>query len=128
MVRFVWLLVSGWLSLVALALPVAAQPTADLTIVVSGNSTRAAAPWGVLLNVPAEATAASVTVTLSDGSTRTVTTSAAQDWRFTFSPLQTSATGPWIQVEALASTGMGASRRNDAIAAAGPWLPETLSP
>lgn len=95
----------------ALPLPAASQAT-GFAIAVDKPEFATSVVTGRLVNVPPGATSALVTITLSDGSTRSQQTTAAQEWRFTFS--DTYLTGPWLQLTALASSGAGASLPNPA--------------
>lgn len=107
----------------SLATPVSAQ-TGDFTIVLDVWGYNTSTVSGQLSNVPPGATSATVTVTLANGSQQSVTTSAAQNWKFDFGTL--SSNGPWIQISALTSNGIGVSLPNNtgggiASAAYGPY-------
>lgn len=90
---------------------VAAQSVgAGLSIALDNPNSTGSSVSGSLANVPQNAQTATVTITLSNGSTQTVQTGAAQQWKFQFSDLNTP--GPWIQLSALTDTGVGAALPN----------------
>src|SRR5438874_13518287 len=92
------LLLAAIVLALAPALPVSAQ-TGEFAIMLDQGGMGSSTVSGSLVNVPAGATSADVTITLSNGSKRTTTTSAAQSWKFQFDGLYSS--GPWIQIAAL---------------------------
>jgi hypothetical protein len=104
------LLCAALIGLLVPAPPASAQLTGAFTIVLDPTTVGYAAPAGMLANVPSGATSATVTVTLADGSTQMVTTTAEKGWKFDFA--LPGGTGTWFQVTALTSNGAGASLPN----------------
>ena len=95
----------------ALALAPAARAQSGAFAIVLGRPEFATSVVaGALANVPPDATSATVTLTLADASTHSLTTSAAQGWQFRFEDVYRN--GPWLQLAALASSGDGASLPN----------------
>lgn len=91
------------------AAPAAAQ-SAALTIALDKPDFATSVVTGSLKNVPSDATSATVTITLANGNTKSVTTTAAQGWTFEFKDVYMNA--PWLQLAALTSNGTGASLPN----------------